>query len=46
MEEKSKLVYDPVDKNTSLQYLIYNAPYGSLEKMIEGINTYPLNKSF
>ena len=28
--------YDPVDKVSSLQYVLYNTPYGSLSTMIAG----------
>merc|ERR1719469_950056 len=37
MEATLEKKYDPVDQSTSIQYILYNSPYGSLQSMINDL---------
>ena len=37
MEANLEKKYDPVDQISSIQYILYNSPYGSLQSMINGM---------
>lgn len=30
------MLYEPTDPLSSVQYIVYNAPYGCLKKMVDG----------